>query len=342
MKKSALSTAAALVCMLALTITAEADIIHGEAEGFGGAVSFEGGIQIGQIYTKAHGTRCFTEAVAVIQDNTIIAAYIDDYQFMPAGAGAIGVPNSDKDFADGYAKGVVLISKRTNADYYSGLMRKGAGATVPINLNYDAIQSFVIGKTIEEVEAAAGKNNAVDAVSGATLEDTANYLKAIADAARAAKQTQAVEYKGDSGKLKLNVLLGAAHGTKCFTSAAVVTDGDKIILCWIDDFQFLPAVSDVTGVPNSSSDFGKGYTNGVVLASKRVNANYYSALMKKGAGATVRIDENYNAIQAKLDGMKISDAENFVKQDNVIDAVSGATLADTANYIRLIIEAAKF
>ena len=40
-------------------------------------VPIDGGLQIGQVYTAAHGTSCFTEAVAVVQDDVIVAAYID-------------------------------------------------------------------------------------------------------------------------------------------------------------------------------------------------------------------------------------------------------------------------
>mgnify|MGYP000361653505 CR=1 FL=1 len=44
-------------------------------------VPVEGGIQIGQAYAAAHGTKCFTEAVAVVKDDVILAAYLDDFQF---------------------------------------------------------------------------------------------------------------------------------------------------------------------------------------------------------------------------------------------------------------------
>ena len=34
------------------------------------------------------------------------------------------------------------------------------------------------------------------------------------------------------------MVYGAAHGTKCFTSGAVATAGDTIVLSYIDEFQF--------------------------------------------------------------------------------------------------------
>ena len=50
-------------------------------------------------YAAAHGTKCFTEAVAVVKDDVILAAYLDDFQFTSADAGVTAVPNSDSDFA---------------------------------------------------------------------------------------------------------------------------------------------------------------------------------------------------------------------------------------------------
>jgi len=308
-------------------------------------VPVEGGIQIGQVITAAHGNKCFTQATAVVKDDVIIAAYIDEYQFGDASS-VTAVPNADdKDnFGSGFAENTVLYSKRVNADYYSKNMAEKAGSTVKLNDNYDEIQKFAVGKTIDELTAYAGDDKAVDAVSGATLADTGNYLAAIGEAAKVAQGTQAVEFTGSSDDLKLNMAIGAAHGNKCFSTAAVLTDGDKIILSWIDDFQFGSA-SDVTGVPNSddTENFGAGYADPTnVLFSKRVNADYYSNLMNSKAGATVRIDDNYNAIQNHVNGMTIADATALAgKGEAAVDAVSGATLADTAGYVGLIVEATK-
>ena len=98
-------------------------------------VPVEGGIQIGQAYAAAHGTKCFTEAVAVVKDDVILAAYLDDFQFTSTDAGVTAVPNSDSDFAAGYAEGKVLMSKRVNADYYSKMMAENAGDRKSTRLN---------------------------------------------------------------------------------------------------------------------------------------------------------------------------------------------------------------
>ena len=95
-----------------------------------------------------------------------------------------GVPNSDTDFAAGYAEGKVLFSKRENAEYYSNHMAEKAGSTVAIDKNFDAIQSHLSGMTIADAEALAGQENAADAVSGATLADTAGYVGAVVAAAK--------------------------------------------------------------------------------------------------------------------------------------------------------------
>lgn len=305
-------------------------------------VPVEGGIQIGQAYAAAHGTKCFTEAVAVVKDDVILAAYLDDFQFTSADAGVTAVPNSDADFAAGYAEGKVLMSKRANADYYSKMMAEKGGSTVSLDANFDAIQSFAVGKTVSELEAVAAKGSeAVDAVSGATLVDTAGYLSAIVDAAKNAQTTQAVEFNGSSDDLKLNVVYGAAHGTKCFTSGAVVTAGDTIVLSYIDEFQFAGTDAGVIGVPNSDADFAAGYAEGKVLMSKRVNADYYSKMMAEKAGSTISLDANYDAIQNHVNGMSIADAEALSKDEKAVDAVSGATLVDTAGYVGVLVDAAK-
>ena len=225
-----------------------------ESAGPAAIVPVEGGIQLGLAYGAAHGTKCFTEAYAVVKDDTIIAAYVDEFQFVDSAAGLNVVPNSDvaDGFAAGYAEGKALASKRAVNDYYSKNMAEKGGSTVALLDNFKAIETYVVGKTIAEVETLAGgdKQAAIDAVSGCTLADTAGYLGVIAQAAKNAQTTQAVEFTGDSSALKLNVAYGAAHGTKCFTAAAAVTEGDKIVLSYIDEFQFVASDAGLETVPN--------------------------------------------------------------------------------------------
>ncbi len=144
-------------------------------------------IKLGQVQWAAHGDKCFAVMTVVLQGDVIVAAHIDEYQFMADTS--IGVPNSDKSFGTSFPEGKVLASKRVNAQTYSASMAN-AGSTVALDVNYDYIQAFCVGKTVAELEAAIeGKTaaEAIDAVSGATLVDTLGYLQGLLAAARAAK-----------------------------------------------------------------------------------------------------------------------------------------------------------
>ena len=144
-------------------------------------------IKLGQVQWAAHGTKCFAVLTVVLQGDVIVAAHIDEYQ---VGADMVGVPNSENGFG-GFTDGKVLYSKRVNAAAYSANMTK-AGSTVALDVNYDLIQNFCVGKTVPELEAViAGFNGdataAVDAVTGATLVDTLGYLTGLLEAAKAAQ-----------------------------------------------------------------------------------------------------------------------------------------------------------
>ena len=134
-------------------------------------------------YGAAHGDKCFTSVVvATAEDGTILAASVDDYQFMPAdSAGITPVPNSDAGFADGYAEGKALMSKSVNSDMYSASMKEKAQSTTPWIESMSAIESFVAGHKSADVKA-----NGPDAVSGATLVDTAGYVDTAVAAAKTA------------------------------------------------------------------------------------------------------------------------------------------------------------
>ncbi len=149
----------------------------------------EGEVKIAQIEYAAHGSSCFAVISAVVQDDVIIAAKIDEFQFLGnrEDLAAVGVPNAET-FTN--ADGNVLGSKRVNNDLYSLNMQR-RGSTVQIAANYDAIEAFCVGKTIAELEdIVAGyteetKGDFIDAVSSATLADSLNYVKGILAAAKA-------------------------------------------------------------------------------------------------------------------------------------------------------------
>ncbi len=158
----------------------------------------EGEVLIGQVEYAAHGTGGFAVITAVVRDDMILAAKIDEYQFMSSrpDIAVVGVPNSDntaeRALGSYMPEGMVLASKRVNSDMYSLNMQR-AGSTNQIAVNYDSIEKFAVGKTIAELEAALegyteeNKAEFIDAVTGATTTDTLNYAKGILAAAKAAK-----------------------------------------------------------------------------------------------------------------------------------------------------------
>ena len=148
----------------------------------------EDAIKMGQVDYAAHGDKCFAVLTVAVQGETIVGAYIDEFQWMTEGD-VVAVPNSDGGFGESYPEGKVLASKRVNSEYYSANMTK-AGSTVTLDANYKAIEDYVVGKTIAELEAELEGKTAeemVDAVSGATLVDTLGYVQGLLEAAKAAK-----------------------------------------------------------------------------------------------------------------------------------------------------------
>lgn len=285
-------------------------------------------------YGAAHGDKCFTRAVVATDENgVILATSMDDYQFTAAdAAGMVGVPNSDAGFATGYAEGKMLISKVENNEAYSASMAEKAQSTQPWLTSIAAIETYCVGKKASELTKAG-----IDTVSGATLVDAPNYLKLVSEVADSGDITAQGSYTGDGSDLKLGCADAAAHGDKAFAEAVSLVQGDVLVAVSIDEFQFMDAASEgLVPVPNSDAAFAEGYAEGVALASKSVNSDAYSAMMKEKAQATASWIESISAIESFLAGQNIAD----VKAEGP-DAVSGATLVDTAGYIKTAVAAAK-
>ena len=292
-------------------------------------------LKIGQANFAAHGTKAFAVVTSVVKDGEIVLAYIDEFQYMDS-ATTTGVPNSEG-MAENIVEGKVLGSKRDNNETYSKNMAEKAGATVEIATNFDAVEDFVKGKKISELEELVGKTpeEAVDAVTGATLVDTQGYIKAVLEAAKKAEATTGED-------LTLAQSYAAAHGTKSFAITSTLVNKDEVVLAYIDELQYM-AADTTTGVANSDADLAANYVEGKMLGSKRDNAESYSKNMTEKAGSTVAIDANFDAIQEFVQGKKISELEEVTGKtaEEVIDAVSGCTLADTTGYVTAVIEAAK-
>ncbi len=144
-------------------------------------------VKIGQALYAAHGTNAFCLATVAMNGNIITDALLDEFQYVDPATFKSPVPNSDAfKNADGY----VLASKRANNDAYSALMSEKGKATQSLLTSYQAIEAFVTGKTIADLETlVAGKTapEMVDAVSGSTLQDTLGYLQALIAAGKAAQ-----------------------------------------------------------------------------------------------------------------------------------------------------------
>ncbi len=293
-------------------------------------------LKMGHVLGAAHGTKCFASVTAVVEGDKVVAAKIDEYQFM-SGDELISVPNAEN-YTASLAEGVKLVSKRVDTAVYSNNMATKAGSTVAIDKNYDAIEAHVAGKTIAELETEIAGEMAADAVAGATLVDNAGYIAVIIEAAKAAQAQEAVTYTGSLDALTLKYGLGAAHGTKCFAEVTVLTDGTNVVLAYIDEYQFMSG-DELKSVPNAEN-YTASLAEGVKLVSKRVDTEVYSAKMA-AAGSTVAIDANYDAIQAHVAGKAIADLETEIAGEMAADAVAGATLVDCAGYIGVVVSVAK-
>ena len=149
----------------------------------GGEAENPENIELRYVLGAPHGEKSFANAVVAVEGDKIVAASIDEYQYIEEGITSQG---EGSDFANDYADSkTVLASKLENNDFYSDLMAEKAGSTVTIKENFEAIENFVAGKTVEEIKetiAGAKEGEKVEAVSGSTLVDTAGYLQLIVDA----------------------------------------------------------------------------------------------------------------------------------------------------------------
>lgn len=293
-------------------------------------------------YGAPHGERAVGRAVVLTAGDTIVAAHIDEFQYMAPGEGITPVPNSDKGFGTGAKEGVVLISKRANDAAYSKLMAEKAQATKLLSEGYDAIQAFAAGKTIaelEEVLKTAEPGKPVDAVSGATLVDTAGYLQLIVDVAKSDAMVS-VGKVNDTANVTLKAVYGAPHGERSFGDAVVALEDGKIVAANLDEFQYFAG----EGLPNSDKGFGGNYASPEApLASKKVNDAPYSQLMADKAQATKLLSEGYAAIETYVQGKTGQEVKDFAASQEAgkpVDAVSGATLVDTVGYLNLLADAA--
>ena len=239
------------------------------------------------------------------------------------------------------------------------ILRKGArGESVKLvqtllnSFGYELEVDGIFGRgTLNAVKDFQSKNGlAADGVVGPKTLAKLNELTATEEPTDTASEVPNTEEEttepvvvADATNVKMGRVNYAAHGDKSFAVVVAAMVEDKIVGTSIDEFQFMG--SDVaTGVPSSDGAFGENYPEGTVLGSKRTNTEYYSGNMEKKAGSTVAIHENFNAIEAYATGKTVTELEKILEEntdEQMVDVVSGATLADTKGYLTSILEAAK-
>lgn len=335
MKKFKLLLSALLVFLLLVGCGQTADKPGGETE-----------VYLRRDYSAPHGERSFARVAVVVAGDKIVAANIEEYQFGGADGENVFVPNSDGDFAAGYAEGTAMYSKRVNNDLYSANMKENGGATKKLVEGYKAIEDFAKGKTVAELEEAikgVEPGALVDAISSSTLVDTAGYVQSIIAAAKNETYQAVGKVSGNVDDIKIGFIQHAAHGKRAFADTVVAVLGDKIVAANIDEFQFLGADGN-TGVPNSDKKFGENYAEGSVLASKLMNNETYSKNMADNGQSTKSLMDNYKAIQDHVVGLTVAEVEALVADNTpgeVVDAISSSTLVDTVGYLESIALAAK-
>ncbi|KPG71760.1 hypothetical protein [Enterococcus sp. RIT-PI-f] len=306
-------------------------------------------IYMRQLYAAPHGEKSVAVVTVTMRGETILAAEIDEWQYLAVSDEWTGVVNSDKKFGENYNDGQLLISKQENDDAYSDLMAERGDSTVTWGNNIKAITDFAVGKTVEELketteELSDEATEISDVVSGATFVDTKGYLEAIIEAAESGALSVGMET--DSDTLTQAQLIAAPHGEQSVAIVTVALTGETIAAVFMDELQFLSADS-YAGVPNSDLDFGAGAVGGQVLASKLANDAAYSDLMKTNMDATYTWSENINAIQSAAIGKTVTEVDALIAalaaqsdDDSPEDVISGATFVDTAGYLQAIVDAA--
>lgn len=151
------------------------------------------GIKMGRAQYAAHGISGWADVVVAMDGDEIAGVSIDEYQFMNV-EDATPVPNALEDgkraLKDNFKDPKVApASKRVNSDSYSVMMQKYAKSTMSIAANFDAIEAFCAGKSVDELKKVVegDKKAVIDMVTGATLVDTKGYIEAVIAACESVK-----------------------------------------------------------------------------------------------------------------------------------------------------------
>ena len=308
------------------------------------AKATEGKLVLRRSLKAPHGEGAFARIAVITDDDKIVDATIDEFQYFDEDSDFVALPNQDKDteFKAGNAEGKILGSKIMNDKQYSAMMKEKAESTVSIWDNYVAIEKFAMGKTIDELKevvADAEDGKAIDAVTGATLVDTKGYLQAIIETAESRDNATIFEAE-NTDNIKVQQIFGTAGNENAVTDTFVVVEDGKIIAANIDEYQYM----DGKGVPNSDKKFGENYADSEkVLASKIENNDDYSEKMADIAKSTKTLKESFRAIEEYVVGKTPEEIKELIDSSEAgkpVDAISGATLTSTVGYLQEIYNAA--
>ena len=306
------------------------------------AASAEGNLILHRGYPHSENARSFPRIVVATSADKIVSLAIDEYQYYNEEDGYKAVPNSDKGFGEGAAEGKVLVSKLDNEEKYTEAMKE-AGSPTSLKETYEGIANFVKGKTIKEIEdflKDTSEEDIIEAVSGATFKSTPTLLNLIVEVAKNS-EFQAVGHAENPENIELKFGMGAPHGEKSFGDCVVALEDGKIIAASFDEFQYIDKGLGITNEDDSFTESYKERQN--ALVSKLENNEEYSKLMTEKSGSKVTIKDNYEAIQNFVAGKTVDEVKEAIstaKEDGTIDAVSGATLKDTAGYLQMIVDVA--
>lgn len=305
------------------------------------AETAEGNLLLHRGYPKSDESRSFSRIVVATSGDKIVGVSLDEYQYDSADGDFEGVTNSDKEFGEGTAEGKVLISKMANEEKYSAGMKE-AGSPTSLKETYEGIANFAKGKTISELEdflKDKSDDEIIEAVTGATFKSTPSLLNQVVEVAKS-EDFVSVGHAENPEEITFKSIVGAPHGEKSFADAVVAMEGDKVVAASFDEFQY---IEDGMGIAKEGTDFTQGYAEeNKVLGSKLENNEKYSENMAEKGKSTVSIKDNFEAIENFVAGKtadEIKEAIDSKKEDGTIDAVTGATLKDTANYLQLIVDA---
>lgn len=164
--------------------------LSGMLFGCGQQTSSQRDIRMGQSYYASHNDGDICLVSVAMEDDVIVGVTLDEISYMSSDEFK-GLPNTQADATFGKQTDPAknLASKVQNDEAYSGMM-KANGATQGIKENYQALIDFAKGKTLEDLRSAVtGKSeqDAIDGVSGCTLESTQGYLEAIMEACKNVK-----------------------------------------------------------------------------------------------------------------------------------------------------------